>query len=143
MINFFTIAMLQSETEPSNVAGAAIGGVMMIVWLAVIVVMIAAMWKVFVKAGEPGWAAIVPIYNIIVLLKIAGKPAWWVILFFIPFVNFIMAIIMSLAIAKNFGKGAGFGIGLAFLSPIFYPMLAWGDARYQPQAIAPVSYATA
>lgn len=142
MINFFTIAMLQSETEPSNAAGAAIGGVMMIIWLAVIVVMIAAMWKVFVKAGEPGWAAIVPIYNIIVMLKIAGKPAWWVILFLIPFVNFIMAIIMSLAIAKNFGKGTGFGLGLAFLSPIFYPMLAWGDARYQPQAVAP-AYATA
>ncbi|MBK5258031.1 MAG: signal peptidase I [Thermoanaerobaculia bacterium] len=116
---------------------------MMIIWLAVIVVMIAAMWKVFVKAGEPGWAALVPIYNIVVMLKIAGKPAWWVILFLIPFVNLVMAIIMSLAIAKNFGKGTGFGLGLAFLSPIFYPMLAWGDARYQPQPLAPPKYATA
>ena len=85
------------------------------------------------SAGEPGWAAIIPIYNFIVLLKIAGKPVWWFILMLIPFVNFIVAIIAALAVAKNFGKGTGFGLGLAFLAPIFYPILAFGDARYQPQ----------
>jgi uncharacterized membrane protein YoaK (UPF0700 family) len=87
------------------------------------------LWKVFEKAGKPGWAAIVPIYNLIVLLEIAGKPAWWVILLLIPFVNIVVAIIMVLAIAKNFGKGAGFAIGLLLLGPIFYAILAWGDAR--------------
>lgn len=130
---FHTLALLmQSEADqiPNAAAGAAMTGIM-IVWLAVVVLMIAAMWKVFVKAGEPGWAAIVPIYNLVVLLKIAGKPIWWLVLFLVPFVNLVVAIIVTLAIAQNFGKGVGFGLGLTFLSPIFYPLLAWGDARYQ------------
>ncbi|MGZ7032929.1 MAG: DUF5684 domain-containing protein, partial [Thermoanaerobaculia bacterium] len=80
---------------------------------------------------EPGWAAIVPIYNMIVLLKIAGKPLWWIILLFIPFVNFIIVILVYFALAKNFGKGAGFALGMVFLPFIFLPLLAWGDARYQ------------
>ena len=113
---------------------AAMGTGMMVVILAITVLVIAAMWKIFEKAGEPGWAALIPIYNMIVLLKIAGKPWWWLLLMFIPFVNFVILILVAIAVAKNFGKGAGFGLGLAFLAPVFYPMLAWGDARYQPQA---------
>jgi ABC-type sulfate transport system permease subunit len=128
------LLMFQDNTQMPSAAAAGMGIGMMIVWLAVVIVMIAAMWKVFEKAGKPGWAAIVPIYNIVVLCEIAGKPAWWVVLFFIPFVNFIIAIILALAIAKNFGKGGGFAVGLIFLPFIFYPMLAWGDARYQPVA---------
>ncbi|WP_425485713.1 DUF5684 domain-containing protein [Brevifollis gellanilyticus] len=103
----------------------------MVIGLAFIVILIAALWKVFTKAGEPGWACLVPFYNIIVLLKISGKPLWWIILFIIPFVNFIIAILVSIGLAKSFGKGAGFGIGLALLGFIFYPILAFGDARYQ------------
>jgi hypothetical protein len=106
----------------------------LIVMLIFAVLMIASMWRVFTKAGEPGWAAIIPIYNIIVLLKIAGKPAWWFILFIIPIVSLIISILVSLSVAKNFGKGTGFGIGLWLLSFIFYPILAFGDAKYQPQA---------
>jgi len=113
-------------------AAMAMGSTFMVVWLLVFAVMIAAMWKVFVKAGKPGWAALIPIYNLIVLLEIAGKPAWWFILLLIPFVNFVVLIIVALAIARNFGKSTGFGVGLALLSPIFYPILAWGDSRYQP-----------
>ena len=127
--------MLQEDLSAGESAAAAgLGMGMMIFILLIAVVLIAAMWKVFEKAGEPGWAALIPIYNFIVLLKIAGKPAWWVVLMFIPFVNFVIAIILSLAIAKNFGKGAGFGLGLAFLGLVFYPILAWGDSRYEPQA---------
>ena len=100
------------------------------------IVIIAAMWKVFEKAGEPGWAAIIPIYNLIVLLKIAGRPAWWIILFIIPFVNLVVSILVSIDIAKRFGKGTGFGIGLALLGFIFYPILGFGDARYNPNAAA-------
>lgn len=126
--------MLQEDLSAGQSAAAAgIGMGMMIFMLLVAVVLIAAMWKVFEKAGEPGWAALIPIYNFIVLLKIAGKPAWWIVLMLIPFVNFVIAIVLSLAIAKNFGKGAGFGLGLAFLGPVFYPLLAWGDSRYQGQ----------
>jgi hypothetical protein len=112
--------------------GSAAGGlVVLVIELVVAVLMIAGMWKVFAKAGEPGWAAIIPIYNVIVMLKIAGKPAWWFILFLIPVVSFIIAILVAIEIAKKFGQGAGFGIGMAFLPFIFYPMLGFGSATYQ------------
>jgi hypothetical protein len=109
-----------------------IGGmVFFVVCLALVIVIIAGMWKTFEKAGEPGWACIIPIYNIVVLLKIAGKPLWWILLMLIPGVNLIVAILVSIAVAENFGKGAGFGIGLALLGAIFYPILGFGDARFQ------------
>src|SRR5262245_5844608 len=87
--------------------------IVLLIELVLIVAMIAGLWGVFTKAGKPGWAAIIPIYNAIVLLEIAGKPLWWIILFFIPCVNFIVAILVAMDVAKNFGKGAGFGLGLA------------------------------
>ena len=111
----------------------AAGGILIVAYIVVLVLFIAGMWKTFQKAGEPGWAAIVPIYNLIVLLEIAGKPVWWFLLMLIPFVNIVILAMVCIALAKNFGKGAGFGLGLLFLSPIFYPILAFGDARYQPQ----------
>lgn len=107
-----------------------IGIVGILLYLALIVFIIASMWKVYAKAGKPGWAAIVPIYNMIVLLEIVGKPVWWFLLFFIPLVNFVIAIIVYIELAKSFGKGTGFGLGLAFLSPIFFPILGFGDAVY-------------
>jgi hypothetical protein len=107
------------------------GAVISLIYLAIIVLVIAGFWKVFVKAGHPGWAAIVPIYNAYILLKIAGKPGWWLILFFIPVVGLIIAILVSIEVAKAFGKGAGFGVGLALLGFVFYPILGFGDARYQ------------
>ena len=103
----------------------------MLIWLAISLVILIGMWKVFAKAGQPGWAVIVPIYNTIVMIQVAGKPIWWFILLFIPVVNFIIIILLSIAIAEKFGKGAGFGIGLAFLPIIFYPILGFGSAEYQ------------
>jgi Family of unknown function (DUF5684) len=114
------------EAAEGSAAGGAVGG---IIGLAIGVLMVASMWKLFVKAGEPGWAAIIPIYNIITLLKIAGKPIWWIILFIVPVVNFVIEILLFIAVAKRFGKGAGFGLGLLFLAPIFWPLLAFGDAK--------------
>ena len=122
--------LMQSDTSGNNAAAAGVGIGMTVVWLAIIVLMIAALWKVFEKAGEPGWAAIVPIYNFYILLKVAGRPGWWLLLYLIPFVNFIISIIVSIDVAKRFGKGTGFALGLVFLPFIFYPMLAWGDASY-------------
>ena len=119
-------------TDPNSAAAAGMGIGMMVVWLAIVVLMVAAMWKVFVKAGKPGWAALIPIYNLVVLLEIAGKPAWWFILFLIPFVNFVVIIMLSISLAKKFGKGVGYGLGLAFLGVVFYPMLGFGDSRYDP-----------
>ena len=127
----------QDATTSDQVGGAAAAGMgigLMIVWLAIVVLMVASMWKVFEKAGKPGWAAIIPIYNFVVLLEIAGKPAWWAILFFIPLVNFIMLVITSLSLAKKFGKGAGFGLGLALLGIVFYPLLGFGSAQYDRNA---------
>jgi hypothetical protein len=111
--------------------------------LAIIGVVIAGLWKAFEKAGKPGWAAIVPIYNVIVMLEIAGRPLWWLVLFFIPIVNLIAAIIVSIDIARAYGQGTGFGVGLALLGFVFWPILGFGDARYigaspQPMGFAPV-----
>jgi hypothetical protein len=106
------------------------GGVLL-VYLAILVLVVAGFWKVFTKAGEPGWAAIIPFYNLYILLKIAGRPGWWLILYFIPIVSFIIAIIVGIDVARNFGKGSGFGVGLGILPFIFYPILGFGGATYQ------------
>ena len=98
--------------------------------LALFVVVIAGLWKTFEKAGQPGWGALIPIYNAYLITVIAGKPWWWLLLLFIPIVNIVIAIMLCIAVAENFGKGVGFGIGLAFLGPIFYCILGFGDARY-------------
>ena len=129
--------MLQQDGSPAaGAVGASMGIGFVIFWLALVVLMVASMWRVFEKAGEPGWAALIPIYNLIVLLKIAGKPTWWFVLMLIPVVNFIVAIMVILSLARNFGKSTGFAMGLIFLAPVFYPMLAWGDAQYHPVAQA-------
>ena len=108
------------------------GGILAIlIILAFALFMIVSYWKVFEKAGQPGWGILIPIYNILLLLKIAGKPGWWILLYLIPLVNIVIAIIVSIEIAKNFGKDALFGLGLAFFGIIFYPILAFGDAQYQ------------
>lgn len=120
--------------ETGNSGGVGIVGTL--IYLAIIVLIIAGMWKVFVKAGKPGWACIVPIYNFIVLLEIAGRPMWWIVLMFIPFVNFVVLILIGIDIAKTFNKGTGFGLGLAFLGFIFYPILGFGDATYTKPATA-------
>ena len=98
--------------------------------LALIVLLIVAGWKIFEKAGQPGWAAIIPIYNIIVMLKIVGKPLWWLIMFIIPGVNLVFAIWTLNMLSKSFGKDEGFTVGLLLLGIVFYPILGFGDARY-------------
>jgi hypothetical protein len=132
----FALALLQESTSTGEVSplAAGMGIAFTICYLAVLLLIVIGLWKVFVKAGKPGWASIVPIYNVIVLLEIAGKPLWWFILMLIPFVNFIVAIIVLIAVARNFGKGVGFALGMVFLPFIFIPMLGFGDAKYQPVA---------
>ena len=115
----------------SSSQGQAPGPLFWIFWLAFTVLMIAACWKIFTKAGQPGWASIIPIYNWYILCKIVGRPGWWVILLLIPFVNFIVGIVLCIDLAKSFGKGVGFGIGLVLLSVIFFPILGFGSAQYQ------------
>lgn len=102
----------------------------LIFYLAIVVFLIASLWKIYEKAGQPGWACIVPIYNLYILLKIVGKPTWWIILMLIPFVNIIFAIWATNLLSKSFGKSEGFTIGLIFLGIVFYPILGFGDAKY-------------
>jgi uncharacterized protein DUF5684 len=102
-----------------------------VIWLAFVIFIIAAMWKVFVKAGRQGWEAIIPIYNAYVLLKIAGKPGWWLLLYIIPLVNIVFLIWTYNMVSKSFGKDEGFTIGLVLLGIIFWPILGFGPARYQ------------
>ena len=128
------IALLAQSNSGSG--GGFMAILILLIELAVLVVIVAGMWKMFVKANMPGWAAIVPIYNIYCLCKIVGRPGWWTILFFIPFVNFVMAIIVSIDLAKSFGKSVAFALGLVFLAPIFYCILGFGSAQYQGPAAA-------
>ena len=107
------------------------GSSVLVIYLIVIVLMVVSEWIVFTKAGQPGWAAIIPIYNTWVLLKIVGRPGWWIILFFIPLVDLVAWIMVCLGLAKRFGHGGGFAVGLMFLPFVFVPILAFGDSRYQ------------
>lgn len=96
--------------------------------------MIVAGWKIFTKAGKPGWGILIPIYNLILMLEIIGKPMWWILMFIIPGVNFVFMIWATNLLSKSFGKDVGFTLGLIFLSFIFYPVLAFGSATYQGPA---------
>ena len=126
----FASLRLLAQYEAES-AGA--GGILfLLIWLAIAVLVIAGVWKAFAKAGEPGWACLIPIFNLYVMLRIAGKPGWWLLLYLIPGVNLVVTIIVALSIAENFGKGAGFAIGLVFLAPIFWIILGFGSAVYRP-----------
>lgn len=121
------------NTATSGVA-TGLGVAVIITWLISLglgILTIVAMWKVFTKAGKPGWAAIVPIYNIIVMLEVAELPLWYLVLYFIPFANIYMAFKLPIEIAHKFGKTTGFGVGMAFFGPIFYSILAFGSAQYE------------
>jgi len=108
--------------------------------LAVAAFLIAAMWKVFTKAGQPGWAAIIPIYNIYIMTKIGGKPGYWTLLCLIPLVNYIFVVWLYNMISKSFGKDEGFTVGLVLLGIVFWPILGFGDSKYQGPFGDPVAY---
>jgi hypothetical protein len=105
-----------------------------LLYLGIIIIIIASIWKIFTKAAQPGWASIIPIYNILKLLEIVGRPLWWIFIFLIPVIGIIAHFIVSIDLAKSFGKGTGFGVGMVLLPFIFLPILAFGDAEYQGPA---------
>ncbi len=92
---------------------------------------VVGVWKVFTKAGKPGWLSIIPILNLFIIVDIAGKPLWWFLLFLIPGVNVIILFIVYIALARKFGQTAIFGFGLVFLPIIFWPLLGFGEFRYR------------
>lgn len=118
------------NSEYAAAGAAGIGAGMIIFYLAVIVLVYAGLWKIFVKAGKPGWAAIVPIYNIIVLIEIVGKPTIWVLWLLIPCVNIVFAVWLYNLLSKSFGKTEGYTVGMILLPFVFIPMLGFGDAKY-------------
>ena len=118
-----------NQVDPSSLLVPALIGLVIGIFLLV------AMWKVFTKAGKPGWAAIIPVYNIYVQLKIVGRPGWWLVLYFIPVVNIVISLLVAIDLAKSFGKGSGFGVvGLWLFGFVGYPILAFGDATYRGPA---------
>lgn len=100
--------------------------------IAVALIMVVSLWKIFTKAGKPGWASIIPIYNVIVILDIVKRPTWWVVLFFVPFVNIVIMFMVFYDLSKSFGKDIGYAIGLTFVPIIFLPMLGLGKSTYTP-----------
>jgi len=120
--------------DPAIAANGEYGVGTVIFALVFTVLMVVSWWKIFTKAGEPGWASIVPIYNIFVWLRIAGKPGWWILLLFIPLVNIVISIFVAAGLAKAFGKGVGFVVGLILLPFIFYLILAFGSDEYRNPA---------
>jgi len=117
------------DQDFTNYEGLGNGSYVFII-LALVVFYVFVYWRIFEKAGKPGWAAIIPIYSGLVLLKIVGKPWWWILLFFIPGINLIISIWLSNLLSLSFGKGIGFTLGLIFLSFIFYPILSFSNAEY-------------
>lgn len=118
------------DSGGGSAAGAIVGLLVLVIELGILAVMIAGMWKLFVKAGQPGWAAIVPIYNTYVMTQIVGRPILWFILTFVPCVNFVAMVLIMIDLAKSFGKSTGYAIGMILLPFVFIPMLGFGDAQY-------------
>lgn len=113
--------------------GAGVGAILL--WFVVIyAVLVIPYWVIFTKAGQPGWAALVPIYNYYIVLKMVGRPGWWLLLFLVPIVNFVILIIVYNDLSKSFGHGVGFTLGLIFLSLIFLYILAFGSSTYRGPA---------
>jgi hypothetical protein len=129
-MNAFAATLLAQVNQHGNDGSPIVP----LILLVIMVIMLVGCWMMFVKAGQPGWGILIPIYNAYLLLKVAGRPGWWLILMFIPLVNIIVQIIVLADIARNFGKGIGFVLGLIFLPFIFYPILGFGSARYRPVA---------
>ena len=105
--------------------------IFVVIYFLIVVLLIVSWWIVLTKANKPGWAILIPIYNVLVILDVAKKPWWWILLLLIPVVNLVIAIMVFHAISLGFGKGAGFTVGMIFLPFIFIPILAFGDATYQ------------
>jgi hypothetical protein len=133
-------SILKMQGELPNPFRMLFAGPFLLLWVILFVILLAGFWKLFEKAGQPGWACLIPIYNIYILLKIAGRPGWWIILLLIPIVNIVINIIVAIDVAKAFGQSAVFGIVLNFLlCGIGYVILGFGNYRYlgpQGQALA-------
>ncbi len=121
-----------SESEAAGILGfiAVYAGVVALISIIFAIISIVSWWKIYTKADKPGWASLIPIYNIIVLLEIIEKPVWWLLLMFVPIVNIVIGFMLAIELAKAFDKGTGFALLLIFFPIIGYPILAFGDSEY-------------
>ena len=138
----YTYTTTTTSADDAAAAGvfALFAGVYMVIWLAVAVVMIVSMWKIFEKGGQEGWKSIIPFYNNYVLAEMVGKPGWWgltPLAMLIPLVNFVawipvvvLMILIQIELAKSFGKEPVWALLLIFIPVVGYPMLAFSDAKY-------------
>ena len=123
--------ILSQYGNGSSGGGSGAAAVLIIVYVVLFLLFFAGGWRIFTKAGQPGWAILIPFYNVYIMLKVAGRPGWWLLLFLIPLVNIVVALIVSTDIAKAFGQGAAFGIILIFLlGGLGYVILGFGNYRY-------------
>lgn len=135
-----TLLLAATRTTSSEVpagfwvAMIAVYAVFFLIW---VVPSVIGLWKVFTKAGRPGWGAVVPIYNNWQIIEIVGRPGWWLALLFIPYASIVFMFILMIDLAKSFGKSTGFGVGMILLAPVFLPMLGFGDATYLGPSVAP------
>jgi hypothetical protein len=137
-MNAIGACLLLQNDSGGGLIGALFSGVFGLVMLAFAVIVIIGGWKMFEKAGQPGWGIIVPFYNAYLLLKIAGRPGWWLLLFLIPLVNLVISVIVAIDIAKSFGQSAVWGVVLLWLlCGIGYLILGFGSARYIGPAADP------
>ena len=126
-------------TTTSDSSGSGLGIALIVIYAVIGIVALIGLWKTIDKTGQPGawallWLICFPI-GTIPFLKATGRPTWWVVLFFIPIVNIVMWVILCIDIAKSFGKGAGYGIGLWLLPFIFFIMLGFGKDQYRGPVI--------
>ena len=119
-----------SNLEKITTISAGLLAFYIIFCLIIVVIAVVANWKIFTKAGKPGWAAIVPFYNLYTEFEIVGYNGWMFLLLLVPFVNIVIEILLCVRLAKAFGQGTGFALGLIFLSPIFLLILAFGNYKY-------------
>jgi hypothetical protein len=129
--------MSYSLLSQSGGGNGAMSGVAWVFWLLFVVLAVVATWKIYTKAGQPGWAAIIPIYNWLVLLRIIGRPWWWLLLLLVPFLNIVIYILMMLNLAKSYGRGVGFAIGLIVFPVIWLLILGFGSSQYVGPAAGP------
>jgi len=131
-VQFGDLDAMGANGVPEVLAGLlALWLIPLLIALVLRLIIVAGSWKMFSKAGKPGWAAIIPIYHFVVLLEITGKPIWWLLLLLVPLLNLLIVIIVVLALAERFGKTPGFAAGVLLLPFIFIPILGFGDATYQ------------
>lgn len=121
-----------SSSDSTGLAGLLIfAAIYNLIILAILIVIIIAVWRIFTKAGKPGWAAIIPIYSSIISMEVIGRPGWWFLLYFVPILGIYVNIIDAILLARSFGKDGGFAVGLILLPAVFYPILGFGNAKYQ------------